>query len=772
MANKKQTFEELEQHLKEAHQLIAALRGGEIDSVDAIVTKLDVTLLRAGKLEVELYQSERNFRNSINESPLGVLIINTEGIPLYINQSALDIFGYGSIDDFHAKPIGSIIAEQSYSQYLERREKRLKGESDLSHYEFQIVRPDGSIRHLEAFQKWITWDGQKQFQVLLNDIAEQKRAEVLLRDSEQRYRLLIDNANESIVVVQDGLIKFVNPMTLVLSGRDSEQELIDRPFSEFIHPDDRGMVVENYRRRINNEAVQPRYDFRVVTLDGIVKWAEITAAFIEWQGKSATLNFLTDITARKQAEKEIVHLASFPEMNPNIVLELDNEGNIKYLNPVAKSVFPDLTTLRVNHAFLIDWVQVVKELQRSTLNKILNRVVVVDRSSYQQIISKVAENQIRVYGQDITEHRRMENDVLNSEEKYRSLVNNIKLGIYRSTPGATGRFLEVNQAMEEITGYSREKLLGINVSDLYLHPEERAIVSGEVTGTPGKVSREIYMRKKDGTPIVVLITAMAVRDTTSQVQHIDGMMEDITARKHMQEQLMAQDRLASIGQLVSGVAHEINNPLTGVIGFSELLLQRDLPDDVKADLKVINSEAMRTAEIVKNLLTFARQQPEGKTEVDINDILQKVLTLRAHEQKVHNIEVITHLAADLPRINGNSSQLQQVFFNIVINAEFFMIDTHHKGNLTVTTERIENVIRTSITDDGPGISAQHLNNLFTPFFTTKAVGKGTGLGLSIGYGIITEHGGTIHAESEPGKGATFIVELPISKAGTSGEAAE
>lgn len=135
-----------------------------------------------------------------------------------------------------------------------------------------------------------------------NDIIERKRIEKALQESEKKYRLLIDTANESVIVAQDGLFKFVNPMTLGLLGVDSEQEIIDRPFPEFIHPDDRSMVVENYRRRIANEAARSRYAFRVVTRDGIVKWVEINAALIEWQGKPATLNFLTDITERKQME--------------------------------------------------------------------------------------------------------------------------------------------------------------------------------------------------------------------------------------------------------------------------------------------------------------------------------------------------------------------------------------------------------------------------------------------------------------------------------------
>ena len=146
----------------------------------------------------------------------------------------------------------------------------------------------------------------------------------------------------------------------------------------------------------------------------------------------------------------------------------------------------------------------------------------------------------------------------------------------------------------------------------------------------------------------------------------------------------------------------------------------------------------------------------------IDTVIEKVLALRAYEHRVNNIQAITHLAADLPEIIADYSQLQHVFLNIVINAEYFMIEAHSEGSLTITTERAGNIIRASFVDDGPGIPQQNLEHLFASFFTTKEVGKGTGLGLSICRGIITEHGGGIYAESEPGKGATFVVELPIS----------
>ncbi len=227
------------------------------------------------------------------------------------------------------------------------------------------------------------------------------------------------------------------------------------------------------------------------------------------------------------------------------------------------------------------------------------------------------------------------------------------------------------------------------------------------------------------------------------------------------ERMYLANRLASIGELSSGIAHELNNPLTSIIGFSEIVAAKNLPDDVKKDMGIVISESQRMAIIIKNLLTFARKHPEEKVPVDINSILQSVLTMRAYEQKVNNINVVTHLAADLPKVVGNPFQLQQVFINLIINAEYFMVDAHKGGTLTITTKPAGEIVQVSFADDGPGISSKNLANLFEPFFTTKPIGKGTGLGLSICYGIVTEHGGRIYAESEPGKGATFVVELPL-----------
>jgi PAS domain S-box-containing protein len=326
------------------------------------------------------------------------------------------------------------------------------------------------------------------------------------------------------------------------------------------------------------------------------------------------------------------------------------------------------------------------------------------------------------------------------------------------------KYTFVSPSVERLLGYTDKEALALKPRDVLTpgsYEKQRNELQKDLR--TGKLDSILQLEAvhKNGNIVPVEVHARLVSDENGNPAEIVGVARDITERRKMSEQLMMQDRLASIGQLTSGLAHELNNPLTSIISFSSLLLDRELPQDVKQDVKVIQDEARRTADIVKNLLAFTRKQPLGKQPMNINDSIRKVLELRAYEQKVNNIRVETSLDPGLPPIIGNDSQLQQVFFNIVINAEYFMLEAHGGGTLTVTTEKAGDYVRARFADDGPGISRENMKHLYTPFFTTKEIGQGTGLSLSICLGIVTEHGGRITAESEPGEGATFIIELPV-----------
>jgi two-component system NtrC family sensor kinase len=240
------------------------------------------------------------------------------------------------------------------------------------------------------------------------------------------------------------------------------------------------------------------------------------------------------------------------------------------------------------------------------------------------------------------------------------------------------------------------------------------------------------------------------------------LLRDNTDERLLHERLLQSEKMASVGQLVSGVAHELNNPLTGVMGFAQLLLARDLEDTVRSQIQTIYDEAERAAKIVQNLLSFARRRKPTKEMADLNALVQRVLELRSYDFAVRNISLDMTLDTRMERVWVDADQIQQVLFNVIKNAEQAMIDAHRGGRLTVVTRGGPSGARVSIADDGPGIPLDIQRRIFDPFFTTKDAGEGTGLGLTICYGIIEEHGGRIWTENRPEGGAIFHIELPIS----------
>ena len=223
--------------------------------------------------------------------------------------------------------------------------------------------------------------------------------------------------------------------------------------------------------------------------------------------------------------------------------------------------------------------------------------------------------------------------------------------------------------------------------------------------------------------------------------------------------------MAALGQTVSGVAHELNNPLATILSYAERLSQRTtLEEPVRRGLETILCESERAARIVRNLLTFARKRQTTRAMVDVNQVVRETLALRAYEQRVTNITVIDALAAGLPNVFADGHQVQQVLLNLVINAEQAMLSANGRGILVMRTwhDADQESVILEINDDGPGIPDDLQPKIFEPFFTTKEVGKGTGLGLSVAYAIVQEHGGRIRLESRPGIGASFYVELPVT----------
>ena len=261
--------------------------------------------------------------------------------------------------------------------------------------------------------------------------------------------------------------------------------------------------------------------------------------------------------------------------------------------------------------------------------------------------------------------------------------------------------------------------------------------------------------------LTVLANQAAIAIENAQL--VADLQRSLQELKQTQAQLVQSEKLSAIGQLIAGVAHELNNPLTAVMGYSQLLqMEPGLAEPIARDISKIYSQSQRASRIVQNLLTFARQTKAQRQYVELNEVMRATLELRGYQLRVENIHLHTDLAEEPLGAMADASQLQQVFLNLINNAQDAMVEYRHGGNLTIRSRRERDRVIIELEDDGPGLSPTVKQHLFEPFFTTKEVGKGTGLGLSICFGIIGQHNGRIMAESEMGQGTTFVIDLPWS----------
>ena len=366
---------------------------------------------------------------------------------------------------------------------------------------------------------------------------------------------------------------------------------------------------------------------------------------------------------------------------------------------------------------------------------------------------------------DVTEERRALEATRASDERYARLVESASDAIF--TIDAEGRFTSLNRAMELATGRGRDAMVGLHCSAV-ADPRDREAVAEIVEATlrGERVRRELRYRDRMGRPRVASVTTTPILEG-GVVDGALGVVRDVTGERRLAEQLLQREKMAAMGQLVSSVAHELNNPLTGVLAFSELLLTEpalhgDEPpaEELRELAETIHREAGRAARTVGKLLTFARQHPPRREATDVNRVLLDALDLRRYALRAQQVDIVMALDYELPPTWADGHQLQQVFLNLMTNAEHALLLAPLERRLTVGTRLHDGRIQVTVADTGPGLTPEVRERLFEPFFTTKPEGEGTGLGLAVSTGIVREHGGRLAVRSVPGEGATFLVELP------------
>lgn len=629
-------------------------------------------------------------------------------------------------------------------------------------------------------------------------INNRKRAEAALRESNRRFSDIAESTLEWIWEVDtNGKYTYASPVVEKILGYKPE-EVLKKHFYDLFLPDER----EELKKAAFEvfAKMQPFREFinRNVHKNGKTVWLS-TGGVPILDEKGNLLGYRgadIDITERKRAEKELEEsqekLWSMFESITDGLLVTHLNGVIIEINERAVEMhgFGSRDELLDKSAIELvaphDHKRIATNMRRAIkqgqIRGIEYTLLKADGTEFPaelstNVLKDASGNPVGhiTLARDITERKRVEKALWESEERYRALVHlgaEVGESIIVLQDNEQGLAIQtfVNDEWPRVTGYSKEELTSMSFFDL-VHPEYREAsmerhrrkIAGE--SIPGVF--ELPIIRKDGTEVAVELTSAYTtfngkRANVAYIRDITERKQAEAERKELEQKAQLASHLAAVGEMASGIAHEINNPLTAVIGFAQLVMDRNIPDDVREDIDIICSEAQRTAEVVKNLLTFARKHAPASQLTNINSVVEDTLKLRAYEHRVNNIQVNTRFDPKLPEIMVDYFQMQQVFLNIILNGETAMLEAHNKGTLTITTQKVNSTINVSFTDDGPGIAKENLSRIFDPFFTTREVGKGTGLGLSVCYGIVAEHGGRIYARSKLGTGATFVVELPIN----------
>jgi two-component system NtrC family sensor kinase len=594
------------------------------------------------------------------------------------------------------------------------------------------------------------------------------------------------------IVVFDQAFKiiFANQMASDITGIPKE-DLIGRNFFTVIGKEDKEFLEGTVTRGVGiGEKLCT--EMNILTPQGQVKDAEVCIALAKSEtGEVKTYAYIRDITDRKRFERDLrdseeklrnlfervrhgLFISSkegkFLDCNQALLDMLEYPTKEEFLKiNIAQDLYvnpEDRKTLKERierEGGVKDWEVEFKKKDGGRITVLLTGYPIKDEKG--EVVGYQGINL------DISERKRIENELREANEFFTNLIESSVDGII--VADMKGNISIFNKGAEALTGYMAEEVIGkLDITKIYPEGVAKEIMkklrSPEYGGVGKFTPTQLNVVNKYGEEIHVQLSAALIYDGKGQEIASVGIFTDLRTRimmeKKLQEthlQLVSSEKMASLGKLAAGIAHEINNPLGGILIYSSLMME-DLPeeDSKRGDLARIVQEAGRCKEIVKSLLEFARQTEPKMEPTDINRAINDGLFFLVNQALFHNIQIIKRFDPFLPFVRGNASQLKQVFMNIIVNAAEAM---HGSGTLTITTSPAPDrkAVFVEFTDTGEGIPEENLTRIFDPFFTTKEVGKGTGLGLATSYGIVEDHGGKINVRSRVGEGTTFTIELPI-----------
>jgi len=721
----------------------------------------------------------------------GILVCNGKDQIVFANQVAAEITGYPR-DELLGKGLAALFGHENRVLLEDiTLNKRKYGQKFCT--EIQIITARGDTREAEICIAPAKSNGKMQTYVYLRDITDRRRFERQIKESEERYRNLFERVQQGIFIsTKEGRFLDCNPALLEILGYQSKDEFlgIDIARDLYVHPEDR----RTFQKLMERNGFVRDFEVEFKRKDGKKVTILLTAHPIRnEQGEIIGYQGLNiDITERKEMERRVEEAVKkfqkISEMGEDGIILIDEGNRIIFGNSRATELtgysngellrmkFTDLLNARDRRflAEMHDQVGLDESKRVCTEMEILTADGKAKEAEVCITIARPERGMMNtyVYLKDITDRKKMVNEIRRTNEFLTRLITSSGDGIIAAD--MKGNIIIFNEAAEELLGYRAEDVIGkINIVDLYPPGEAKEIMGqlrNEEYGGVGKLApQQVTIVHKSGEHIPIQLSASLVYEEGGKELCSVGFFTDLRPRIQMEKeleethlQLVSSEKMASLGKLAAGIAHEINNPLGGILIYSSLMMEELIEADARRqDLEKIVQEATRCKDIVKSLLEFSRQTEPKMEPVDVNKAITDGLFFLEKQALFHNIRIVKNLAPLLPMVRGNPGQLKQVFMNIIVNAAEAMSGG---GTLTITTapSADQKVVSIDFADTGEGIPREILTRIFDPFFTTKELGKGTGLGLSTSYGIIDGHGGRIDVKSEVGKGTTFTIELPAT----------
>ena len=597
-------------------------------------------------------------------------------------------------------------------------------------------------------------------------------SQVIMR-SQRNFKELIDSFDDPACAVSlDGTLRTVNRRVAELTGLPYS-ELINRRIYDFVEEPTREDVERGLGRFLEKKRWagmvrillkgNSRSLYFDCVLNGIVKGDEVVGVSV--LGRDVT----------EQREKELRFTELFETLQEGVYFSTP-EGQLLDANPALVSMLgyaDKRDLLPVGPAALnfdpgqqpvlgraIDDRGGLRTREIKLRKRDGTAAIFLDSS---RAVWDTSGNIIRYQGTlvDITEKRKMERQLAQQEEFRARLLESFPDLIL--VVDLEERYTFVSSRARDLLGYQPSDMLGKKISDLENHSPELASLYHTVASDQQAFGAAEYSaRHRDGTWRTMRASGSQLVDAEGKINGVIISVRDITIERKLEQQVVQSERLAAMGAMIGGVAHELNNPLTSIMGVSELLQDTETNEVARRQLAMLQQQARRAAEIVQNLTYFSRPPAPGKSRINVVEVVERTLNLHAYSLRKNNITVDFIKEAGLPYALGDPHQLMQVFLNLIVNAEQAIREVRDKGTLRIRLGRADSSVWVSFHDDGPGIPKENLASIFDPFYTTKRPGRGTGLGLSICKSVMKEHSGSVEAANAPDGGAMFTVTLPVS----------